>query len=297
MTTATATYRWRPPRRYTRRVGRLAQYALMLLALIVVLAPFVYLILSSVSPSSQLLSRPLNFIPEHVSFSRYIQILTGNSASGSTQELRSAFVNSAIIATCATVVAMVTGTLAAYGLARMEFAGRGLLIMMFLVSYMLPQVALFLPLYRMTQFFGLYNTRLALIIIYSAMLVPFVIWLMRGYIRTIPPELDEAALMDGCSRFSALWRVVLPVALPGILSTALLAFLSAWDEFLYALILTQTNKAETLPVALNDFIGRYGVNWGMMAAGGLIAALPPLIIAFVFQRYIVSGLVAGSVKG
>jgi multiple sugar transport system permease protein len=126
---------------------------------------------------------------------------------------------------------------------------------------------------------------------------PFVIWIMRGYIEGISPELDDAARVDGCSRLGALIRVVLPVSVPGLVSTGLLAFLLAWDEFFYALVMTQTNAAKTLPVALNDFIGRHGVDFGLLAAGGVIAAIPPVVIAFVFQRYLVAGLTAGGVKG
>lgn len=283
--------------RARRAAGRIPLYLLMLVSLLLVLAPFAYLLVSSIAPNSFLIARPLHWIPGHVSFHRYAMVLTGSGNQQNILELRAAFVNSLIIACSATVLAMLVGTLAAYGFARLEFRFRGPLILGFMITYMLPQVALFLPLYRVTQFLHLYNTRIALIVIYASMLTPFVIWLMRGYIETIPAELDDAARMDGCSRLSALWRVVLPIALPGLLSTALLAFLSTWDEFLYALVLTQTTAAETLPVAINNFIGRYGVDWGMMATAGVIASLPPLILAFVFQRHIVSGLVAGSVKG
>jgi multiple sugar transport system permease protein len=164
-------------------------------------------------------------------------------------------------------------------------------------STMLPPIALLLPLYQIMNTLGLSDTPLALIIIYSSFVTPYVVWLMRGYLDTVPRELDDAARVDGCSRLGALWRVILPVSRPGLLSTALLAFLLAWDEFLYALVITQTNASKTLPVALNDFIGRYGVDFGRLAAGGVIAAIPPVIIAFVFQRYIVAGLTAGSVKG
>jgi len=269
----------------------------MAIAVILILAPFAYLAISSVSPSVDLITRPLRWIPSHLTFTRYADLLTGNTSDGSAVELRAALFNSLIVAGASTVIAMTLGTVAAYGFARLRFPGRNWLILAFMTSYMLPQVALFLPLYRIVEAAHLYNTRLALIIIYSATATPFVIWLMRSYISAIPSELDDAALVDGCSRLRVLWRVVLPVALPGLLSTALLAFLWNWDEFMYALTLTATPAAETLPVALNDLIGRYGVDWGMMSTGGIIAALPPVLLAFIFQRYIVAGLVAGSVKG
>jgi multiple sugar transport system permease protein len=186
---------------------------------------------------------------------------------------------------------------AAYAFSRFHFPARGWMILAFMATTMLPPIALLLPLYQIMNALGLSDTPLALIIIYSSFVTPYVVWLMRGYLDTIPRELDDAARVDGCSRFGALWRVILPVARPGLLSTSLLAFLLAWDEFLYALVITQTNASKTIPVALNDFIGRYGVDFGRLAAGGVIAAIPPLIIAFAFQRFIVAGLTAGSVKG
>ena len=184
---------------------------------------------------------------------------------------------------------MVVGTLAAYAFARLRFPGRSWLILAFMATYMLPPIALILPLYQIMSSLHLRDTPLALIIIYSSFVTPFVIWIMRGYIETISPELDDAARVDGCSRLGALVRVIVPVSAPGLASTALLAFLLAWDEFLYALIITQTNASKTLPIAINDFIGRHGVDFGLLATGGVIAAVPPVILAFAFQRYIVAG--------
>jgi multiple sugar transport system permease protein len=166
-----------------------------------------------------------------------------------------------------------------------------------MATYMLPPIALILPLYQIMAFLNLRDTQLALIIIYASFVTPFVIWIMRGYIATISSDFDDAARVDGCSRLGVLWRVIVPISLPGIFSTALLAFLMAWDEFLYALIMTQTSASKTLPVAINDFIGRHGLDVGLLASGGVIPALPPVVIAFVFQRYIVAGLASGGVKG
>ena len=126
---------------------------------------------------------------------------------------------------------------------------------------------------------------------------PFVLWIMGNFFMTIPRELEDAALMDGCTRIEALFRVILPLARPGLLSTALFAFLIAWDEFLYALIFTSTTAAKTIPVAIAEFTGRYTTDFGLQAAGGLLAAVPPVLIAIVFQRYIVGGLASGAVKG
>jgi multiple sugar transport system permease protein len=272
-------------------------YAAMLIAVVVVLAPFAWLLISSVAAPVDLIRRPLQWIPSHIGFDRFAQLTFGSSPDDTAQGFRSAIVNSTVIASVVTVVSLVAGTLAAYAFARLRFPGRGWLILAFMATYMLPPIALILPLYQIMNLLHLRDTPLALIIVYSSFVTPFVIWIMRGYIATISSDLDDAARIDGCSRLGALWRVIVPVALPGLLSTALLAFLMAWDEFLYALILTQTNAAKTLPVAINDFIGRFGVDFGLLATGGVIAALPPVLVAFVFQRYIVAGLTTGGVKG
>ena len=272
-------------------------YAAMLIALVVVLAPFAWLLISSVAAPVDLIRRPLQWIPSHIGFDRFAQLTFGSSPDDTAQGFRSALVNSMVIASTVTVVSLVAGTLAAYAFARLRFPGRGWLVLAFMATYMLPPIALILPLYQIMNLLHLRDTPLALIIVYSSFVTPFVIWIMRGYIATISSDLDDAARIDGCSRLGVLWRVIVPVAVPGLLSTGLLAFLMAWDEFLYALILTQTNAAKTLPVAINDFIGRFGVDFGLLATGGVIAALPPVLIAFVFQRYIVAGLTTGGVKG
>ena len=299
MTTLPAIPRYRPSLAVrVRRLGRGAfLHAAMAIALLVILAPFAWLIISSVAAPVDLITRPLEWIPAHISFDRFVSLTVGSTPDDSAVTFRAALVNSSIIASSVTFVSVVVGTLAAYAFARMHFPGRSWLILAFMATYMLPPIALILPLYQIMSALGLRDTPLALVIIYSSFVTPFVIWIMRGYIETISSELDDAARVDGCSRLGVLVRVIVPVSAPGLVSTALLAFLMAWDEFLYALIITQTNASKTLPIAINEFIGRHGVDFGLLATGGVIAALPPVIIAFVFQRYIVAGLTAGSVKG
>ena len=278
-------------------IARVLLYAGMIVALLVILAPFAWLIISSVAAPVDLLERPLKWIPAHITFDRFADLTFGATGDANAEGFRAAIVNSTIIATAVTALSLVVGTLAAYAFARLRFPGRGWLILAFMATYMLPPIALILPLYQIMGALGLLDTQVALIIIYSSFVTPFVIWIMRGYIASISSELDDAARIDGCSRLAALWRVIVPVALPGLVSTGLLAFLMAWDEFLYALIMTQTTASKTLPVAINDFVGRRGLDFGLLATGGVIAALPPVLIAFFFQRYIVAGLASGGVKG
>jgi multiple sugar transport system permease protein len=269
----------------------------MVITLICILAPFAWLIISSISSQADLITLPLQWIPPHPTVDRLAALTFGSTSDDSALGFRAALGNSIVVTSATTAIAMVTGVIAAYAFARLRFPGRDRLVFVFLATYMLPPIAIILPVYEFLSGFGLLDTRIALIAVYSSFVTPFVIWLMRGYFEGISTELDDAARVDGCSRLGALWRVILPVSLPGLFSTAVLAFLLCWDEFFYALILTQSNASKTLPVAINDFIGRHSVDFGMLAAGGLVAALPPVIIAFFCQRYIVSGLTAGSVKG
>ena len=291
-----------PLTRHPRRSGRfLAKrailYGLMLVVLIAILAPFAWLLISSVSRPVDLLDKPLRFFPSEISLDRYAALTIGADADPAAEGFRAAMLNSLTIATVVTGIALVVGVPAAYAFARLRFPGRGRLVLIFMATYMLPPIALVIPLYQIMSGLDLLDSKTALIIIYSSFVTPFVIWIMRGYIEGISPELDDAARVDGCSRLGALIRVILPVSAPGLISTGLLAFLLAWDEFFYALVMTQTNAAKTVPVALNDFIGRHGIDFGMLAAGGVIAAIPPVIIAFAFQRHLVAGLTAGGVKG
>jgi multiple sugar transport system permease protein len=284
-----------------RRVRRLLRatllYGFMLVAFVAILAPFAWLLISSVAKPVDLLAKPLSFIPSEINFDRYAELTIGANPDSAAAGFRAATVNSLFIATVVTAVALLVGIPAAYAFARLRFPGRGWIILLFMATYMLPPIALVIPLYQIMSALDWLDRPIALIVIYSSFVTPFVVWLMRGYFESISPELDDAARVDGCSRLGALVRILLPVSTPGIVSTGLLAFLLAWDEFFYALVMTQTNAAKTLPVALNDFIGRHGIDFGMLATGGVIAAIPPMLIAFVFQRYLVAGLTAGGVKG
>jgi len=298
MTTIAADPRPRHRRWSFRAVAvRTGLYVAMIATLVCILAPFVWLAISSISSQADLITIPLQWIPAHPTLSRLEALTFGSTTDDSALAFRAALGNSLVVVGSTTAIAMVTGTVAAYAFARLHFWGSNRLVYVFLATYMLPPIALILPVYEFLSGIGLLDTRIALIAVYSGFVTPFVVWLMRGYFEGVSTDLDDAARVDGCSRLGALWRVILPVSLPGLFSTAVLAFLLCWDEFFYALILTQTSASQTLPVAINDFIGRHSTDFGMLAAGGLIAALPPVVIAFVCQRYIVSGLTAGSVKG
>jgi multiple sugar transport system permease protein len=267
-----------------------------LLVALIFLAPFAWLLIASVSSPVDLLRVPLKWIPSHISFSRYEQIF---SASGENifANFRAAWVNSIIVASATVAISMSIGVFGAYAFARLRFKGARASLLLFLSTYMVPPIALVIPMYLIMVKLHLLDSKLGLIIVYCSFATPFVLWIMGNYFQTIPRELEDAARVDGCTRVGALFRVILPLARPGMVSTMLFAFLIAWDEFLYALVFTSTNASKTIPVAIAEFTGRYTTDFGLQSAGGILAALPPVLIAVAFQRSIVGGLSAGAVQG
>ena len=260
----------------------------------VILAPPLWLFISSIANLQELLKIPLRWLPEKPSFERYREILFSQ---GPESEFRKTMWNSFFIALFVTIICVSLGSLAAYAFSRLRFPGKEKILFVLLFSYMLPPIAVIIPIYRIFSRYQMLDTKQALILIYSAILVPFVIWLMRTYFDTIPKDLEDAEKIDGCSHLGTLFRVIFPLSAPGIVATSLFAFLMSWEEFFIALILTSTPQAKTIPVAIAEFSGRHSIDFGMMATGGILAALPPILIAFVFQRYIVGGLLSGAVKG
>ncbi len=280
---------------HTKRNSALIHVAALVVA-VCSLAPIAYMALASITPQRTLITTPLKWIPEHLDFSRYATIFSGGSGSLG-GAFRSALINSTVVAVCTVAVAMIVGILGAYAFARLRFRFRRAVLLLFLGTYMLPQIALLIPLYLILNSLGLLNTVTGLVIVDCSLVVPFVLWILSNYFMTIPEDLEDAARIDGTSRLGALFYIVLPAARPGIFAALMFAFLLAWDEFMYALIFTSSDAAKTLPVAISEFAGRYTTDFGLVAAGGLVAAIPPLIIALIFQRYIVSGMSAGSIKG
>jgi len=277
------------------RTRPLTQAFLYLAAVVVavgLLAPFVWMLLASLHTQAELLHLPLRWWPTTFYPQRYISLFTDPSNA----EFRFAMRNSLIVAGAVVVISMIVGIFGAYAFARMRFMFRRAVLMTFLFTYMLPQIALLVPMYLILSGLGLLDSLVGLIIVDCSLVVPFVLWILSNYFLTIPQELEESAWIDGASRMGSLFRIVLPSAGPGIFAAAMFAFLLAWDEFMYALQLTSSNAAKTIPVAVADFSQQHATDFGLVAAGGVLAALPPVILAIIFQRYVVSGLVAGAVK-
>lgn len=269
-----------------------------LLALVLIYAPIAWLLISSISTRAELLKIPLSWIPEHPTLQNYADILfPGENASEVAATFKVTMGNSLLVATTTTAICLVIGSLAAYALARMQLPFRRLYLLGILGTRMIPEISLVIPLYIIAAKLDWINKPQVLIVTYLSFALPFAIWMLASFFETVPLELEDAARIDGSSRLGTLLRVVLPVAAPGLVSTAIFTFLLSWDEFFFALIFTSTLQAKTVPVAIAEFTGRYAVDITAMMTGGVLAALPPVILALIFQRYIVSGLTTGAVKG
>jgi multiple sugar transport system permease protein len=207
------------------------------------------------------------------------------------------YVNTITVSLCSTAISVFVASLGAYGLVRLKWRGANPLSTSVLVAYLMPAVLMFIPMYVILTELKLINTLWALMITYPSVVLPFATWLMMGYYRSIPEELEDAALIDGCTRFQAYYKVVLPLVRPALLAVALFAVTQAWNEFLYAYMFLRSNEVFTLPVGLNQLIVGDVQPWGLLMAASLLTALPVVIIYMLGQRFMVAGLTAGSVKG
>jgi multiple sugar transport system permease protein len=253
------------------------------------LAPFFWFILTSFKSPAELTAIPPKLIPSfHVGFYR--------SALQNYGLLRY-IVNSAIVAGAATLVTIAIGALAAYPMARFRLRWTNIYLLMLLAVAMFPQIAIAGPIWSILDRLGWLNTYHGLVAAYVALSLPLAIWILTTFFREVPGEIEEAALIDGCSRLQALYRVVLPLAAPGILTASLLVFIYAWNEFFFALIIVTDPDLHTLPVGIALFPGEYTMPWGEIAAASTLATIPLILLTLIFQRGIVRGLSAGAVKG
>lgn len=278
--------------------SKILYFLLTLAALLVIYAPIAWLFLASISSRADLLATPPRWIPEHPSLKNYLDILVpGTAVSEVARTFKITLGNSLLVALTTTLISLTIGSLAGYALARLRLPFRNTVFFGVLSVRMIPEISLVIPLYIIAARLSILNKPIVLILTYLSFALPFTIWMLTTFFETVPQELEDAALIDGSSRLNTLFRVVIPVAAPGIISTALFTFLLAWDEFFFALIFTSTVAAKTVPVAIAEFTGRYAVDITAMMTGGILAALPPVLLALIFQRFIVSGLSAGAVKG
>ena len=271
---------------------RVAKYLFLSLALLVAVAPVYWMLTISLKSEVDHFASPPAWLLFSPTLEHYYDAFVARS-------FVQFLITSAVVAVTATASALVIGTLAAYSLARfrLPYDLDSKISLWILSTRMFPAIVTAIPLFLMMRDLRLLNTRLALVIVYTAFNLPFVVWMMRGFFAELPRDLEEAALVDGDSRIGALWRVVLPLVAPGLAATAVFCLIVSWNEFLFALVLTQTDTAMTLPVGIAGRVTQYEIKWGVMSAAGAVAIVPILVFALAVQKYLVRGLSLGAVKG
>jgi len=251
--------------------------------------PFYWAIVSSFTPEARLFEAP-SLVPRTLVLEHYRALFTE-------RDFWIPIRNSLVVAGCTTLFCVSLGGLCAYALARLRFRGKAALLGLILAVSVFPQISIVSPLYLVLRSLHLINTFPGLILPYLTFAMPLTVWLLVGFFRQLPGELEEAAMVDGASRLRALWEIILPLALPGLATTAILTFVYSWNEFLFALSFTLGPERQTVPVAIALFRGQYQVPWGQILAAAVVATAPVALLVLAFQRRIVQGLTAGAVKG
>ncbi len=252
--------------------------------------PLYWMTVTSLKPATEVFLVPPTWIPRTWTFGHYRELML-------LTDFARLFVNSLKVCLIATAVSLVFGTLGAYALARCRLRGKELFGRSMLLAYMFPGALLIIPLVLVFSRVGLTDSHVGLALAYVTFELPFVLWVLRGFFRTVPVDLEEAAMIDGASRLGALWDVVLPQAMPGILATGIFAFLFAWNEYLFALLLISDESLRTLQPGMMRSISATDVNWGLVMAGSVLVTLPMALVFGFVQRYLVTGIGAGGVKG
>lgn len=274
----------------SRKLKLIFLYISIILITVIMFIPIVWMASTSIKTDAEVFTRPIRWVPRVPTLNNFITLIR-------TPKYSIFFVNSWIIATCVMVITVTLASFAGYGLARFKFPGSELFSTSILLSQMLPPILLVIPYFMIMKSIRLYNTYWGVILIDSAYSTPFCIWMLRGYFATIPKELDEAALIDGCSHWSTFFKVALPLTIPGLIGTAIFSFLWGWSEFLFVFILTRSDQLKTVTVGAAALVGQYAIDWNLLMALALLANLP-LLVAFIFlQQHLVRGLTGGALKG
>ena len=272
-----------------KRTTKAILVALEVLLAIIILLPFMWMFSVSVKPETEPFAIPARLWPLSPTIENYKTALY--------PEFIRYGINSVIVSILTIIVSITTGLMAAYGFTRLNFPGRRTLLVAIILAQMFPVATMIIPIYQIARVAGLINTYPALVLAYLTITLPVAVWMLTGFIRSIPPELEESAMVDGCTRIGAFWRVVVPLARPGIVATAVWIAIVTWQEFIFALAFTTSRDMRTIPVGILDFVGQFGTQYGAIMAGSVIVSAPILLLFFFLQRYFVAGLTAGAVKG
>ena len=290
---ATATrVRTRKPLR--KRLARVPFYLLIAAIFVYTVFPFVWAIRSSITPERDLFTTPLQYFPSNPTLSNYREVLS----SGNFQR---ALLNSTIVAGSVTLISLVLGSIASYALGRFRFRGRAFAMYLMLSMTIFPQIAILGALYTLINKLGLFNSLSALIFSDLVLTLPFTVWVLTSFMAALPKDLEEAAYVDGASPLQVFYKVLLPLIAPGLVTTGLLAFITAWNEYLYALSFTQTPEKQTITVAITSFTSGKGNTfeqpWGQIMAATVVVTVPLIVLTLLLQRRLLAGLTAGAVKG
>jgi len=282
---------------------------------IYILGPLVWMISSSFQPENEITAKPPHWIPKTPTLENFGAIFVsenkeityenrkqGDTATGgfipsTAKNLLPSMWNSFIVAITVVLLNLLISTPAAYAMAKIRFIGRSTSIYFMLATRVIPEIALVVPFFLFIQKLGLMDNKLSLIITYLAITIPFSVFILVSYFESLPDELDKAARIDGCSRWQSLTYIYLPLAVPSLVAVSMFAFLTSWNEFLLALMFTQTDKSQTMPIVVASFASDFNISYSFINAAGVMAVIPPVVLAMIFQKYIVSGLTAGAVKG
>jgi multiple sugar transport system permease protein len=252
--------------------------------------PLFWMLSTSLKPSGEIFATPPRIIPARPTLENFSRLFTDTS-------FLTYFRNSATVSLTTVLLTLAVSSLGAYGLTRFSFAGRDKVAGLILTTYMFAPVMIIIPFYILVKQLGIVNTHLALVLSYTTFCLPFCLWLLRAFFLSIPLELEEAALVDGAGRGRAVWYVVLPLALPGLIATAIFTFILAYNDFLFSMVLITSEELKTLPVGVNDLFNATIVDWGMIMAAGVMITAPAVVFFAAVQRYLVQGWGAGGVKG
>lgn len=269
---------------------KLCTYGILLLVMTVAVFPAIWMLSTSIKLPTEQYDIPPQIIPDTPTFQNYMNVLTNS-------KMFDAFINSVIVTVCVVTITLFISIMAGYGMSRYKFRGHGLLKIALLFGQMIPSVVIIIPLYFLVAKTGLLDTHFALIMSDMALTIPMGVIMLSSFMDTVPKELDEAAKIDGCSGLGALFKVVLPVAKPGLISVAIYTYIHAWEEFLFALNLSTSTKTRTLPIAIHMFAGEFSVDWGATMAASAVVAFPVLLIFLACNKYFVKGMADGAVKG
>jgi ABC-type glycerol-3-phosphate transport system permease component len=272
-----------------RTVQLLLTYLGLLITYVILLLPILWLVISSFRTNDSIQTGRLLPTLSELTVRNYIEVFAIN-------DVFVFLLNSAIIATSVMLLVVLFGSLAAYALSRFTLRGKNLLMLSALLPQFFPYVLILIPFYVLMSNFGLVDTHLGLVLTHASITLPFAVWMLTGYFNAIPRELDQAALIDGCSRIGVLFRIIYPTALPGLVVAGFFAFVVSWGDYLFVSILSQSQSTQTLPIALQSFMNSLQVKWGMITAGTVVAIVPTVAFFSLVQRRLVTGLTAGAIK-